>query len=589
MFAVPKREHHEIGPAKAGHRIISIGIDDFEVPNHVKIIIRGGRPYAPANPPPATVKRNQAAAAETDTLDDDEVFGRPNALTLRAAVGPRAEPRTLKRQAQDTRGTREAASKPLSRADAACRRADLLSNARELGSQQLAKQTDANYGTALNWWALFTAFIAFPTQVLRFAAGCDKAVRAVNNLCFQFLQYTHRCIGQHLTNAGPPAPGSSVRYWKQIVKLHARLGIHIDFTNPICNAWLAGAKRVQTLTFGARPKKKKAMFSLQHISDLYAASWAALGGKRNPARRLLVLRAAPQLAIQVLFRASEYLRSSTETFNHNVHLSRNHVTYHSWDWSHEFTPEELTPTNLRALLASGKARALVAMPRLKNDQFLDREFPPTALELGTGDICALRFLLLMEIDDPLLSTAARQAAPMFVDPDTGLGLSKQALRNAINALTLTILTSKYARSITLKEIQRQWSLHSFRVTGQNLLRQAGAQDWQIRQAGRWLSSCALRYDRANLQELSTLSNSMSNITTPSMTHLTAPGMVAYPYPIITLHPTLVEHHEASQLEGPGTFTLSAESQSNQYYREKGSRESQLKPETQQYLHLLEAP
>ena len=154
----------------------------------------------------------------------------------------------------------------------------------------------------------------------------------------------------------------------------------------------------------------------------------------------------------------------------------------------------------------------------------------------------------MEIDDPLLSTAARQAAPMFVDPDTGLGLSKQALRNAINTLTLAILTSKYARSITLKEIQRQWSLHSFRVTGQNLLRQAGAQDWQIRQAGRWLSSCALRYDRANLQELSTLSNAMSNTTTPAMTHLTAPGMVAYPYPIITLHPTLVEHHEASVVQ-----------------------------------------
>ena len=101
----------------------------------------------------------------------------------------------------------------------------------------------------------------------------------------------------------------------------------------------------------------------------------------------------------------------------------------------------------------------------------------------------------------------------------------------MNTLTYAILTTKYGRKITMAEIRKQWSLHSFRITGQNLLREAGAQEWQIRQAGRWLSNCALRYDRANLEGLSSLSNAMSGLTSPPVTHLTVPGMSTYPYPI----------------------------------------------------------
>ena len=152
----------------------------------------------------------------------------------------------------------------------------------------------------------------------------------------------------------------------------------------------------------------------------------------------------------------------------------------------------------------------------------------------------------------------------------------------MNTLTYAILTTKYGRKITMAEIRKQWSLHSFRITGQNLLREAGAQEWQIRQAGRWLSNCALRYDRANIEGLSSLSNAMSSLTAPPVTHLTVPGMPTYPYPIQTLHPSLSEPPEAEELDGAGVFTLSAESQSRQYFRESSHKEAQTAPEVERY-------
>lgn len=523
--------------------------------------------------------KRKAAVPADDVLDLND--GR----SLRGAMAPRAEVRPAKRQAEDNHRTRAASEQPASAGEAAARRADLSGNARELESMELAEQTMANYGTALNWWTRFILWIALPVRVLSFDATIPAAKHAVGELCRQFLQFTHRCIGMFHTNSGPADPDTSYTYWSQIVRMHKRLEIDLGFTDAIAKRWRGGAQRSQVTAFGPRLKKSKAMFSLQHIIDLYATPWTGCGGKRNPTRRRLAMRAAPQLAIQVLFRASEYLKPKSK-FRHTIHLSRAHITYHSWDWSREYKPAELTPNHLRELLDSGDIRALVRMPQLKNDQYLNRGFPPTALELNDGPVCALRHMLLMEIDDPLLTLAARRSAPMFVDPDTGTGLTKLALRDVIVSMTHHILTAKYHLKITIEEVRTQWSLHSFRVTGQNLLREAGAEEWQIRQAGRWLSNCALRYDRANLETLSALGKAMSGITSQIQTHLTIPGVPTYPYPVETLHKSLQEHTEAKLLKGAGTYKLSAQSQRQQYFRESTSPDAQTPPEVQLYTEHL---
>ena len=408
-IAMRRRREDEDGPPPPGMRIVCVGGNEFEIPDDGRPFTLQGAQLRGANPLKRPAPRG------------DDVFDASDGRPLKQAAGQRADPRSLARQAADIRATRGASARPSSVEEAETRRADLATNGRELESQSRALQTQANYSTATTWWAKFTAFILFPVQILVFDEGCAEARAAVCDLCRQFLTFTHRCIGQHFGRQDPADPNSSSRYWSQIVTLHRELPTSIDlsFTKGTASRWLAGAQRVRTETFGARPKKKKAMFSIQHIRDLYDGLWTSVGGKRNPTRRRLVLRAAPQLAIQVLFRASEYLRGR-EGFKHTVHLSRAHATYFTWDWQ-EIPTEELTPSRLRALLSSGRARALIRMPRLKNDQFLTREFPPTALELNTGPICALRHLLLMEIDDPITTESGRQQAPMFVDPDTGLG------------------------------------------------------------------------------------------------------------------------------------------------------------------------
>jgi len=513
-----------------------------------------------------TSKRGKRAPA---ALARDAVFETSDTRTLEESNPERAAPRSAAQQALDNHRTRHASATPNSLDEALARRAELEANALEHESQARAFNTDRGYKTARKWWNDFVAFILLPVQILIFDHSCPVARAAVTALCRQFLCFTFRSIGKHRVDSEPADPDTALTYWNRIVRMHKAVSPDIDlsFTADVAKRWRDGAKRAQTFVFGPRRKKKKAMFSLQHIADLYEASWYSLGGRTNAKRRIRVLKAAPQLAIQVLFRASEYLSNPKENFSHTVHLSRDHITYYSWDWSHEYKPEELTPETLTALLNSGKARALVRMPRLKNDQFLDRGFPPASLELSEGTVCALRYLLLMEIDDPLTSEKARRAAPMFIDPDTGRGLTKLALRNAIITLTRYIFDTKYKISVPLKEILRQWSLHSFRVTGQNLLREAGVDEYIIRQAGRWLSNCVLQYDRPSMEKHAAATSRMSEATATTSSHLTIPGMTTYPYPIRTLHPSLSQYPESNSMVEPGVFTASPESQRRAYFKE----------------------
>jgi hypothetical protein len=198
---------------------------------------------------------------------------------------------------------------------------------------------------------------------------------------------------------------------------------------------------------------------------------------------------------------------------------------------------------------------MVRMPRLKNDQFLDRDFEDHPLQLNEGPICALRFMILMEIADPITSLAARRAVPMFVDPDTGLSLTKPALASVFISLTHWVINHKYNLEISISDVRKQWSLHSFRITGQNLLKEAGAPRWLIKQAGRWLSDAVFTYDRSSLETLSSLSAATSTNPTFSSPCLSIEGMPTYPYPVTTLHPDLIESPEAQSVVGTGTYVL----------------------------------
>lgn len=517
---------------------------------------RTAGPNAPAAQESAA-KRPRASLAALDAVFDhsDPRALRGGAHALHAGAQAVKRVKTAQEQAEDRRRTTAQLDEPRglrTEGQMLDARWDLEMGALDFESHALADTTLAGYSTALNWWYKFIAHIGLAVHMLVFDASSLAARAAVISLARCFLQFTHRS-GRLSAGGRPIDAETSLEYWARIVRLHWDHVIDLRFTLIAAKRWCAGTKRVITDTFGKKAKRKKAMFSKQQIQDVYETSWSAHGGKVNPKRRITVLQAAPQLAIQVLFRASEYLRGK-EAFNRKVHLSRAHIRYFTWDWV-ELTPEQLTPEVLQPLLDSGRARATVRMPRLKNDQYLDRNFEDHPLQLNGGPICALRFMLLMEIADPLTSLAARRV-PMFVDPDTGRSLTKPALAKVFTSLTHHVIKYKYKLNVSMQEVRKQWSLHSFRITGQNLLKEAGAPRWLIKQAGRWLSDCVFTYDRTSLEALSQYSAATSTLPTFSSPSLSIEGMPTYPYPVTTLHPDLIDDPAAAAVEGTGSYIAS---------------------------------
>ena len=55
----------------------------------------------------------------------------------------------------------------------------------------------------------------------------------------------------------------------------------------------------------------------------------------------------------------------------------------------------------------------------ENNQSLDRVFLLASLELGEGPLRALRYSLMMGIDDPITTREARQRTAMVIDPGNG--------------------------------------------------------------------------------------------------------------------------------------------------------------------------
>ena len=355
---------------------------------------------------------------------------------------------------------------------------------------------------------------------------------------------------------GPAKAETSVVYWRAIKRVHLGLGVDLSFTNDMEERWRRGTERGVLETLGPRKKKAKAAFSFSQIKDMYDLDWSAYGGRKKvrPRLRILTLRAAGTLAIQAMFRASEYTSTSKKQFNPKTSLTRDMLEiYGDRQMNRRVTP---TKANLQAMLRSGKGWALVKIPQLKNDQLMDKGFPPVVLTLHHGEFCPLRDLLLMEVESPMPNLADRQQAPLFMDPETGKQLTKTALGTVFKGLTKQVCFNKTGRRYSDKEIAKVWSLHSFRVTGQNWFRAAGAEPWEIKMAGRWLSDCYQKYTRADLARLGQLGANLQNDSAPIAN---LPGMTtyAYPYPSRILNPDLPSPGR-NRVNGVGEFMLTAE-------------------------------
>lgn len=474
---------------------------------------------------------------------------------LQALRGSRAELGTKEDLARSFLLTRTASGDPQTSSVYSNRSKELEQSGQDAASRALASQTQENHATALRWWARFAKHVGLRVELLQFDQTKGSSVAHVTGLVIQFLQFTHRMMRQI---DGPPTAQSAVQYWRVVKAVHKERIIDLDFTDFVVKRWEKGTERTLLELLGPRLKKRKCAFSHAQIRDMYGLSWDKYGGIIRPNLRVLVFRAAGKLGIQAMFRASEYAaKSGSCTFNPNLGLTRHMLEFYAD--TRQNVRVEPTFIELTRMLELRKGSALVRIPQLKNDQMRTKDWPPVVLTFHAGEICPLVDLILMELEAPMESEAIRMVTPLFVDPDTAKQITKPRLASIFVDLIKRSCYRLTRRYYSDKEIRRIWSLHSFRITGQNFLRANGAKPWEIKLAGRWSSDCFETYTREDLARLGRLGENLRSDTAPLVD---LPGLttVHFPYETRVLTPSLPIPASAGALEGPGEYMLPLEQQ-----------------------------
>ena len=513
----------------------------------------GGRRHHP--PPthsvPKAFEPATAAEARPDFAGLDVTDQRP----LKEVYGSKGAMPTLEEQAAAVKRLRDDEASGAAPNDGGLSRSSmLLSAAARAETFDHALSTQDNYKCAIGWWERFVAYICLPVQILNFVTTGALARHLVTSIALQFLAFVHPLMAG---KDGPAKAESATTYWSQIKLIHDRMRIDLSAADGAVKRWEKGTDRIDCETHGPRRKKKKAMFSVRQLLDVYASDWSPWGGKVNPVRRIKVMMAIPALAIAGLFRASELLRARNP-FNPKVAITRDHVTYYEADEA--WTPVEPTKANLQRLLRTRSGRAKVRIPKLKNDNLMKKEWDPVSLTFADSPLCALTRIIDMEVDDPMPDRAQRAEAPLFADPERSRDgkreqFSKSAFATVFMGLIAAVLLHLHGIEMSKKEVQRLWSMHSFRITGCNLMRQV-APPWVVKRAGRWLSDCYEQYGRDDLQKEAEHRVNMWR-STSAAADVELPGAGTYPYPKTTLDPSLPMAPPARTMAGPGTFKVTA--------------------------------
>ena len=160
----------------------------------------------------------------------------------------------------------------------------------------------------------------------------------------------------------------------------------------------------------------------------------------------------------------------------------------------------------------------------------------------------------MEIDDPIVDQQSRAATPLFVDPETGAAFGKETFASEFISLIRLSLLLHHGKRFTLAEVRRLWSLHSFRITGLNLLEKAGCPPWLLRIAGRWLSDCHYQYTRQDHNLLATVTASMDQQPDGSTPLREFPS---FPFPVKHIPDSLPQHPDTRKMTQPGQTQVDA--------------------------------
>ena len=379
---------------------------------------------------------------------------------------------------------------------------DEIGNQHECHSK--ADGTLSAHGTALKHWEEFWATISGSWveggKIFWGEEGSRRERRVIRIWFMRFMAYLSVKCKSGEGRKGEALGNTIATYARSIVTLHGMVEVELKFLYPMIKEQQHGRTMQLVSLRGRRPKNKKAGFTLAQMLEWERLSWKIHAGKKNPSRRILVLRAIYQASFSCQWRRSESTVKKGK-WRWQKHLSRADIKYFDEGGNEVLA----TKARLRKLLSTAKGYVQIQSPPCKNDQSgegVTSRFMSLLPLDGEGIFQPGRAVLNMEIEDPC-ETGSRARTPCFVDPESGEAFKTfqfdqfviWAVKEASRLFHHKVLSEKEARSM--------YSLHSFRVGGTNALRTVGAPQHVRCFAGRWISTAVQEYDRQEIREMLT--------------------------------------------------------------------------------------
>ena len=373
----------------------------------------------------------------------------------------------------------------------------------------LAPGSFQNMGTAINAWGRFVKAVGIGYLLPILPPIGDPRRPTTEN----YLKKLYACFCQHTFVTINPKdkilgdPKTARTYASLVAQASARIGNdHRDIIAETLRQFKRGADRFSIKYRGKRTKVIKAAFELNQIKRWFANNHSL---KTKTGTDLfsgigLVYGAMIVFNTQKGHRRSEYTDGG-DGFDPDWILSRAHVRYFWNKDGRDIEILEPDPDTLRAwrLTASeGTSKLLTKPPLMKNDQLgAVHGNRWTPLPLTTDDICGADWIARMEIEDPVVAREEREQTSLFRDPKTKNPIRTHIFDKVVMEIIYHDLKSRGAH-ISMAEVRRIYSLHSFRVTATNLLMAAGAPPHLRKILGRWSSDSGMEtYTREEMEEM----------------------------------------------------------------------------------------
>ena len=246
---------------------------------------------------------------------------------------------------------------------------------------------------------------------------------------------------------------------------------------------------------GRRIKIKKAAFCLSQI-----LRWFENNEELKKKTRVdlmsgvgLVYGAMIQFNTQKGHRRSEYTDGG-EGFDPDWDLSRDHVKYF-WESDGKMVElQDRSAPSLEEWLATaglGTSEMKSRPPLMKNDQcgviYGDKWTP---LPLTEDKLCGAAWVARMESKDPVTDEEERKNTPLFRHPKTKKMIRTHIFDEVVMEIVYYDLLERGAH-VSMAQVRKMYSLHSFRVTATNLLLAAKAPRHIRKMLGRWSSDSGM--------------------------------------------------------------------------------------------------